>query len=512
MRVPLISTVFAIALVAVPSIAAPAGSMPISESSIEALSGQGPVLEFYRHRNFAPAWRSDQAAALIAVLVQAVDEGLDPKDYLPIGGDDTNTRDIALTEAALGYIRDVRDGRPALRGLDQDVALPASDFDAAADLNRAIQTGDLRAYLASLPPPGEQYAHLRSSLAAYRAIRDHGGWPQISMLDVAPMPSRDHQASRLRKRLAYEDPTVLSELDLSAALKRFQGRHGLEVDGRLGNQTIAALNISAEERTQQIIANMERWRWQPRGSESDFIMVNVPDASLSLVLGGHEVLSSRVIVGKRLTPTPILRAEGGGLTVNPPWNVPASIARKEILVKLKINPSYLRSQDMVLLNGPPGDPYGLHVRWRAIPANSFPYLIQQHPGSANQLGTIKLELPNRFDVYLHDTPAKGAFARGNRDVSHGCVRVERILPLASYILSQDLSAMETIANAVSSGETRYFPLRKRLPVYFLYWTAFTAADGVLQFRPDIYGRDKRQAAALEGVLKMSALNPNCSKG
>jgi murein L,D-transpeptidase YcbB/YkuD len=165
-----------------------------------------------------------------------------------------------------------------------------------------------------------------------------------------------------------------------------------------------------------------------------------------------------------------------------------------------------------LLNGPKGDPYGLHVRWREISPDHFPYLIQQHPGAKNPLGAIKLELPNRFDVYLHDTPAKGAFSRPGRAVSHGCVRVERILPLASYALTRDLAAMKEIADTISSGETRHLPLRRRLPVYFLYWTAFAAKDGALQFRADLYGRDRRMAAALSLPVAARSDYPNCSRG
>lgn len=219
------------------------------------------------------------------------------------------------------------------------------------------------------------------------------------------------------------------------------------------------------------------------------------------------------MVGRPRNPTPILRAEGAGITVNPSWNVPDSIARKEILPKLKANPSYLLSQDMILVNGPPGDPHGLRVNWRAVPSGTFPYRIQQHSGAKNALGTIKIELPNRFDVYLHDTPGKAAFASNARDVSHGCVRVEQILPLASYALTANLETMDKISEAVSVGETRYFALQQHLPVYFLYWTAFAGTDGSLQFRPDIYGRDRRIIEALgrPKPVQVSANLPNCRK-
>jgi murein L,D-transpeptidase YcbB/YkuD len=266
-------------------------------------------------------------------------------------------------------------------------------------------------------------------------------------------------------------------------------------------------------RADVIAANMERWRWLPPTLEPDRIVINAADAQLQLWLGGKMVLASRVIVGRPSNPTPILRAEGAGLTVNPPWTVPHSIAVREILPKLKRNHAWLASQDMVLLNGPDGDPQGLHVNWRAIRAGTFPYQIRQYPGPRNPLGRIKIELPNRFDVYLHDTPGKSAFDRPARDVSHGCVRVEQILPLASYALAADLSAVEQITQAIDRGETKYLPLSKKLPVYFLYWTAFAGSDGELEFRPDIYGRDKRLIAAMRvQPLRIAANFAACNKG
>jgi len=297
------------------------------------------------------------------------------------------------------------------------------------------------------------------------------------------------------------------------------GRLSLLLAGLAPHHTEYAFLKSALARTSEgpardtIAANMERWRWLPDALEPNRIVINVADAQLQLWLAGKPVLASRVIVGRPSNPTPILRAEGAGVTVNPPWTVPHSIAVKEILPKLKANYTYLASQDMVLLNGPAGDPQGLHVDWRAVRAGTFPYRVQQHPGSRNALGRVKIELPNRFDVYLHDTPGKAAFARANRAVSHGCVRVEQILPLASYALSGELQTMEQITQAIDAGETKFLPLRATLPVYFLYWTAFADAGGELQLRPDLYGRDKRLIAAMgTRPLRIAANMIACNKG
>ena len=177
--------------------------------------------------------------------------------------------------------------------------------------------------------------------------------------------------------------------------------------------------------------------------------------------------------------------------------MPASIARKEILPKLQSDPGYLAAQNMILVNGPPDDPNGLHVDWRALSRSNFPYRIQQLPGPKNALGQIKLELPNRFDVYLHDTPGQSAFDLNERYLSHGCVRVQEIKGLASYALTGDpASAVDELSAAVAAGTTQHLALREPLPIYFLYWTAFVDDDGMIEFRDDIYGRDRRMLDAL----------------
>jgi murein L,D-transpeptidase YcbB/YkuD len=309
----------------------------------------------------------------------------------------------------------------------------------------------------------------------------------------------------------FDAATVLAdamrENRLAVALQSLAPRHQAYVQLR-----DALAETSDVHRREQIAANMERWRWLPPALEPDRIVVNAAAAELGLWLDDRRMLSSRVVVGKPKTPTPILRAESAALTLNPPWTVPRSIANNEILPKLKRNSQYLRQQNMVLLDGPAGDPHGLTVDWRAIPAGRFPYRVQQQPGPDNALGRIKLELPNRFDVYLHDTPAKTAFAAKNRALSHGCVRVEQIMPLATYALAQPRAAAR-IEALLHTTETRRLSLRRTLPVYFLYWTASVDAQGDLQFAPDIYGRDFRLIAAMKRApLRVAANIASCARG
>jgi murein L,D-transpeptidase YcbB/YkuD len=248
----------------------------------------------------------------------------------------------------------------------------------------------------------------------------------------------------------------------------------------------------------QIVANMERWRWMPRTFEDRYILVNVPQNELRVVDHGTTILRSRAIVGRVTDPTPILRAMVKGFVVNPPWNVPSIIARREILPKLRKDRFYLAKQDMVLRDGPPGDPHGLRVNWRAL--KTMPYRVQQLAGPKSALGRIKLDMPNRFDAYLHDTPGKAAFQLDERFLSHGCVRVQQIMELASIVLTGDpetgISSTQTMIDA---GATQRVSAGTPIPVYLVYWTAFQGDDGQLNFRPDIYGRDERLIAQLNGA-------------
>jgi murein L,D-transpeptidase YcbB/YkuD len=218
--------------------------------------------------------------------------------------------------------------------------------------------------------------------------------------------------------------------------------------------------------------------------------VNTADATLKVVDNGKIVLTSRIIAGKPATPTPIFAAQVVALTVNPYWNIPATIARKEILPKERRHPGYMASQHIFAA----GDG-----------------TLKQQPGTDNALGFLKLEMPNRFNSYLHDTPARGLFARNDRHFSHGCMRVQQIAPLASYVLTGDTAAAkDKLAALIATGVNQRISLDKTVPVYVLYWTAIADQDGAVSFRPDIYGRDGRLLAALAGHLfGRVSLNVNC---
>jgi murein L,D-transpeptidase YcbB/YkuD len=444
-------------------------------------------------------------------LSQASEHGLDNQDYhleqLADIDPTSNTGaaaayDLLLTDALIRYARDLSSGATDRNAMDTDIDRAAEALDSVSALNSALENGALATFLAGLAPPHPEYEQLVFALARYRRLADEGGWRRLGA-------GADSKA--LRERLSREDEQAARDGDLGAALRRFQSRNGLEPDGELGPKTLAALNVPAADRIEQIKTNMERWRWLPRQLETRRVMVNAADATLQVIDGGHVLLESRAIVGALEHPTPIFRAEVSGITFNPPWNVPSSIARNEMLPRLRRDPNFLLSQSIVLLNGPPDDPHGTRIDWKSVPEEPFPYRLQQLPGPHNALGLLKLEMPNRFSVFLHDTPGRHEFSQPDRNLSHGCVRVEEIARLATVAAGGDAAAVaEILAGATATGETKYIELRQPLPVYVLYRTAIANPDGTVQFRSDVYGRDMRLSQALR--TPSSTLGPSFFTG
>lgn len=518
-RVPIGNVVLAVAvmLLATATAAAPVPSPGVTQETVQgalraSLDRPGvpgdDVVRFYGARDFRPAWLGNPDAGIAIETMQgAAADGLDPARYLGrtltarqrlSTAADAAEYDRTLTEGLLRYAQDLRRGQVDPAQADKMVGILRPHFDPVTSLETALAAGSLRAWLADLAPANPEYARLKAALARYRELVAKGGWPPVPAAKKILLEEGNPELVPLEKRLAVEDPQLDSQKPvdvalLEAAVRRFQVRNGLEADGVVGRQTIDALNISAAERAAQIEANMERWRWLPHEFPARYIAVNAADASLKVIENGKTILTSRVIVGKRTTPTAIFNANVIAVTINPPWDVPASIVRNEILPKLRRNPAYLARHHMVEMGGP--------------------YEIRQLPGADNALGYLKLEMPNVFTAYLHDTSSRKLFARDDRYLSHGCIRVQNIRPLASYVLTgSPETGLEKIDAAIEAGETQKLTLDRPVPVYVLYWTAIAGVDGTVEFRPDVYGRDKRLLAALAGRPKSSSASSDASSG
>ncbi|HWA88739.1 MAG TPA: L,D-transpeptidase family protein [Rhizomicrobium sp.] len=453
-----------------------------------------PLLRgYYATRGYAPVWSGtpaaqDDARIALEALTEADADGLDPEHYhvaeirmrlKAATAEATAQCDLLLSDGVFRFIRDLYEGRIELRELDRDVALPARAIDAPKVLDDALRNGRFAELLATLSPTHPAYGNLKRALARYRKVASDGGWPRIWDPVTDPLDTATPQTDLLRKRLSFEDARAAGPAtDLKAAVEEFQRHHGLDADGRVGRRTLEALNVPASQRADEIAANMERWRWLPRDLGRRYIAVNAADATLAVVVDGRVVLNSKVIVGKPSNRTAIFSASVIGITFNPAWNIPAPIARKEILPKARRDPGYLGENHIV------SDASGV---------------LRQLPGEDNALGLLKLEMPNRFNAYLHDTPARTLFARSERHLSHGCIRVEQIRPLASFVLTGDAAqGLQEIQSDIAGGASKRISLDNPMPVFVLYWTAVASEDGSVDFFPDVYGRDQRLLAALAG--------------
>jgi L,D-transpeptidase YcbB len=277
---------------------------------------------------------------------------------------------------------------------------------------------------------------------------------------------------------------------------------GLEQDGLIGQNTFAALNVPAGERVRQILLNLERRRWMADNPGERYVFVNLADFELKVVDGPRTVFDTRVVVGAPYHRTPVFSGEMTYLEINPYWNVPPSIARKELLPKIKADPGYLAANDFELLSDWSDsaralDPHS--IDWSTVTPERFTYKLRQGPGAGNALGHIKFMFPNQFNIYLHDTPARGLFARDVRDFSHGCIRVQDPETFGAFVLAKQSGwSLDTIDAAIATGKRQIVTLDAPLPVHIAYLTAWVNKDGTVHFRRDVYGRDAILAAHLFG--------------
>ncbi|HZT51856.1 MAG TPA: L,D-transpeptidase family protein [Stellaceae bacterium] len=483
-------------------------------------SAPTPLQLFYEMRAFAPVWvdHPQRLAALDAVLADAPSNGIAfrlPKRLLPSGGADDAARDVALTRLALDYATALAVGRVRPDQVEADWAMPEASFDAAAGLDAALK-GDLARWYAGLAPNHPAYRRLVAALAQYRAIAAAGGWVQVPRGAALKLGMIDPRVRTLRLRLAAEgdlpaalapaegaalvaggtnpvhqiaatepapaadpaapaDPASIYDSAVEQAVRHFQARHGIDVDGAVGPRTLAAMNVTVRARIAQIELNLERWRAMPHDLGSSFMLVNVPAEQLTVVEHDVPVIGMKVVVGDPAHPTPVVRAFMVAVTLNPTWTIPASIVKNELVPKTKRDPGYLKKNDIVFTPG---------RGW------------QQMPGPKNPLGRIKFESPNRFDVYLHDTPSRIAFDRYFRAQSHGCVRLERADELAGFVLRDTSWDQPALQQAIATGQNRRIDLKHRWRIYLVYATSFVDDDGTVEFRDDLYGRDARLRAAL----------------
>jgi murein L,D-transpeptidase YcbB/YkuD len=287
---------------------------------------------------------------------------------------------------------------------------------------------------------------------------------------------------------------MLFDETLEHGVRRFQRRHGLKVDGIVGPATLAALNVSVEERIRQIKLNLERWRWLPHDLGQKYVMVNIANSELNIIENDHIIKKMRAVVGRKTRRTPIFSDQITYLELNPYWHIPPKIARKDILPHIHNDPRYLIKQRIRVFENWKDqaseiDP--LAIDWSLITENNFSFKLRQEPVPSNALGRIKFMFPNKFGVYIHDTPARNLFRRTKRYFSSGCIRIEKPVELADYLLRDNPQwPLDKLKAAINSQKREIIALPEPVAVYILYWTAWVEEDGSINFREDVYGWDK----------------------
>ncbi len=480
----------------------------------------------YHGLGIHPLWVDNNGptdqAKLIFTALQSVDvDGMHPDDYGVVKiaslwesrtADHLARLDIDLTLGLLGYIHDMREGRLAPRLLYPQLFNQAGDmgFDPLRAMFEARHNSDMAAYLTGLVPGHRHYRALKKELEHYRNIAVQGGWPVIFPGDTLHPAASDGRIPSIRKLLQVTgDLKGISETNLEqyddnlvAAVKAFQDRHGLQVDGIIGRGTTAALAVPVEKRIEQILINMERWRWTEHTLGSKYVLVDIAGFTLQGVVEDHTQLEMRVIVGKLHHETPVFSDTIKYLEFNPFWNITPSIARNEMLEKLIKNSDYLASKHIRLFSNWHADGIELNPRsidWNQVSRKQISrYKLRQDPGSWNALGVVKFVFPNQYSVYLHDTPVHSLFQKTDRAFSHGCIRLSEPEKLAGFLLAESDGGWtsEKIGQVVASEKRKIVRLDKPIPVHLVYQTAWVDKDGVLQFSKDLYGRDLQLTRAL----------------
>lgn len=469
--------------------------------------------EFYKEREMQLGWFKDnklvpQATRLMDVIDKAEEDALNPNDYkvkdfpkmisdLEASKKDTvlfhklqKELDIALSNTYFIWANDYYRGRVIPKkneNVEWDVKRNKIKLHKA--LATVLEFRESKYDYADFSPLHKDYSNLKVALANYRKIKTDGGWPAIPQ-GTYKLGDSSTNVAVLRKRLLADNGTNYDQA-LDQAVKKFQTSQGLNPDGKLGKETIRLLNIPVEERIKTIILNMERWRWIPKSFEENYLLVNIPEYTLHVFEKGEEKFNMRVIVGKTLNSTPIFSDKMEYVVLSPYWNVPMSIIQKELAPKLASNSNYLDHLDMEVVDykGNPVSPSS--ISWSSVNEDNFKYVVRRKPGPKNDLGDVKFIFPNENNVYLHDTPHDELFSQEKRGFSHGCVRLEKPIDLAVYLLRKipgyDRNKIQSV---IAQREEKTVNLKEKLPVYLLYMTAWADADGNVNFRDDIYNHDK----------------------
>ena len=472
----------------------------------------------YHETGGQPLWVTssgpiEQAIIVLEYLVHSIEEGLNPHDYethllqklwQSKKPEDLARLDTLITYNLVKYIHDMSHGQIKFHSSNPDLFAEAGNenFNPLDAIETVLSIADIRNYLNSLAPQHSHYMSLKKALAHYREL---GAKHRLKKIPGGPLihpGDSDERLQAIQNQLIIRgdigpdnDITTVYNTTIVEAVRSFQSRFGLKPDGIIGPKTVAAFNTPFEDLITAIRVNMARWRWHDHDLGDDYIMVNIAGFSLQAVREKRVVLDMPVIVGKLQHQTPVFSDSIKYLDFNPFWNVPTSIAVKEKLPALRDNPNHLVERNIRLFSSWDADSAELDstlIDWNSVtPSQMSKYKLRQDPGPWNVLGKVKFVFPNRYSVYLHDTPVQGLFEHNARSYSHGCIRVSKPLELASFFLHyQDAGwTAKTIAHIAAEQERKILRVTPSLPIHITYQTVWVDKDNSVNFNGDIYGRD-----------------------
>lgn len=486
-----------------------------------AASNDKHIAAFYQAREYEPLWTSansnSRRSALIAALRSAPEHGLSAKRYdvegllaqlssaktAPARGE----AEVALSRTFLKYARDVQTGMLTPGDIDSGIVRKVPYRDRLSYLVNFAKS-NAPAFFRALPPKTHEYARLMKAKKDFERLLARGGWgPKVPARVLKPGASGPAVAA-LRDRLVamgYMKRSSTSQYDASiqAAVQRFQAAHGLATDGVAGPSTMKEINVSVADRLKSVLVAMERERWlnMPRGARH--VLVNLTDFSAKIIDNDTVTFETRTVVGATDDDrrSPEFSDVMEFMVINPTWNVPRSIAVKEYLPMFQNNPN--AAGHLNLINARGQQVNRAEVDFTAFNERNFPFDIKQPPSRRNALGLVKFMFPNRYNIYLHDTPAKSLFGREVRAYSHGCIRLNDPFDFAYTLLARQTNDPKGFFHSkLDTGVETVVPLDQPVPVHLTYRTAFTQAKGPVQFRRDFYGRDAKiwNALARAGVV------------
>ena len=487
------------------------------------LFSQSDLPQFYTNRNFELAWKNKKNRKDLIESIQAsYDEGLNPADYHlekiqglldksksgKLSNAELADLDLLMSDALILYGSHLLEGKLEQSAIRKQWDVEKNEKPENIDslLTVTLHNKTVKLALERLKPNNYMYMLMKSNLKRLRNEAQNGDWPIVS---EGPTLKPGDSSERIAVIRAYliavgdlkEEKVADENLyddALETAVKKFQLRHKLTDDAAIGKGTLAQMRVPIEDRINMILLNLERMRWILNKPDEDFLIVNIAGFEVRRITDKTQVFDSRVIVGKYHHETPVFKGEMKYIVMNPTWTLPYSIATRETLPKLKKDPGYLAAKHMEVMDRNGKILNSANIDWSQYSAGNFPFIIRQKAGPWNALGEVKFIFPNKYAVYLHDTPSRGLFNAQDRAFSHGCIRTEDKWGLMMSLMDDpEKWNMDKINEILKSGKTTNIPLPKPINIYLIYLTAAVDRENNLMFMKDIYKRDDDILKALQ---------------